>query len=826
MTNTAYKVRYNLFNSAMTGPSNRQSGQPGVAYHANYLLRSSWGTTDMLRGSMGTYWSPGTSIGHNALVQGSPFYGESTDFYGSTGAGAGGLLVATNYLSPLSVQIQPSIYNLGPLGARLTINPNLYIWNRNQQQVFGQTENAIAMNINIDQNDINHSGDPNWAYYVRGSTGIVEWGNPDTGVETTDLPGVINCNTIYEDYSTVHYGLSDNLSDRAAAGTNLQVEPVFQLTRKTYERDSKLATEPMLTNYYCLQSLAQSSERNRDVTTDELDTNDEDLLGFNSAEYFQQVTLGGLLQSLDLGGPLDADGNPIPDPLFAQISDTGYFTASQLHRLYDLYSKAVRQLQDAGTLEEVAASFNENYKNIVMLTSEVKPLTQLVAGDTEESRIGYLPFYNKITIPADPDGISAFPGIMEYSYLARLREALNAVDDSRGDRFLDVLQLYIITNLLGPAEPTYVDTVIHLSQPSGISHIHGTRPQPLRRVATFESFIDDCRNFLGGNLNLIGSTPSSIPGIISRLRLGSEPGASDNFILLRNTASTEHAPYEDAIATFIEMLDNDALPEPGTGLLPGFPARNARQLLIQPQLAPSETLMYEVKKRLLNPDGSPGDIVQTIIIGKPIGLPGTTDSALDVTYIDSQVKYGVRYYYEIHAIKVVYGNAYTYKDLIVKTEMISPPARAAGSYSAMHALGFGGASWAAAPDQAKDVVNYVHHMDAQAQDVSNSNMDQGPASRANGEYAGKKSGYFYIDNNSIATTTIAGYHETMASNGTDWYGRGHSGWPTLGVVGAGQPSKGMLLNSIQLQFVASDAVGSPTTPGGFRYPGIDEEGPE
>jgi len=26
--------------------------------------------------------------------------------------------------------------------------------------------------------------------------------------------------------------------------------------------------------------------------------------------------------------------------------------------------------------------------------------------------------------------------------------------------------------------------------------------------------------------------------------------------------------------------------------------------------------------------------------------------------------------------------------------------------------------------------------------------------------------------------------------------------------------------------VASDAVGSPTTPGGFRYPGIDEEGPE
>jgi hypothetical protein len=102
--------------------------------------------------------------------------------------------------------------------------------------------------------------------------------------------------------------------------------------------------------------------------------------------------------------------------------------------------------------------------------------------------------------------------------------------------------------------------------------------------------------------------------------------------------------------------------------------------------------MYEVKKRLLNPDGSPGTTVQTIMIGKDFGGSQLAQAPGDITYIDTQVKYGVRYYYEINAIKIIYGNEYCYRDLYVKTfgEEGSGiiPMKSAGQSVLANALGF------------------------------------------------------------------------------------------------------------------------------------------
>lgn len=166
----------------------------------------------------------------------------------------------------------------------------------------------------------------------------------------------------------------------------------------------------------------------------------------------------------------------------------------------------------------------------------------------------------------------------------------------------------------------------------------------------------------------------------------------DNYILLRDYNSGILSDYVAAIIMFLDLVDNDNLPEPVGGMPSGFPSRTARQLIVQPIHAPNETLMYEVKKRLLNPDGSPGTTVQTIMIGKDFGGSQLAQAPGDITYIDTQVKYGVRYYYEINAIKIIYGNEYCYRDLYVKTfsDFGSGiiPMKSAGQSVLANALGF------------------------------------------------------------------------------------------------------------------------------------------
>jgi len=691
-TNVNFKPFYRVVNSEMIGLADRQDR---LGSHGNYFLRSTWGTTDQLRGVLGTYWYPNgvNPLGEDMLT---------ADLYGSPPPAEGGVInFNAQAHSALSVKILPSTRDLGPFSSRIMINPNVSVWNSNN---WNNTHDSI-----IDRKDWgaydwspeqNNSGNPNWPAFIQGAPGLWDWGTPYPGVAsntTTDFPAVVNNTLIYADYATSYYGISNNPGERLKGGTNLQIEGVYNFYAETtppYEKISKKASESMLPNYYCFQSLVHTSKGNKDAA-------DVDIAPYTQ-EYFEQVTLGGILQA----------ATPGTDPFFADLATNitmGALSFSQTERLYSAYSKEVSKLANDDTLDDVGANFDENYKNMVMLQGDAQSLTKLVVGDKHSSGLAYLPFYNKITIPHDQDSVSALSGVMNGSYLLRLREKLNLMTEGIGDKFIDILQLYMSTNLLGPAEGTYINANVNVAQEG--QTISNTT-QALRRLGTFENFVNDCRALKDAiegtpspgmfgfedQMGAFESPSARLTKVINRLNPGApSPGSNttpaDNFILLRDRSRNISTSYNEVIWKFLDILDGDDLPQAATGAPNSFPTRGVRQLILQPELAPSETLMYEIKKRVLNADGSPGAIVQTIIIGKPFAGATPGSNPTDVTYIDTQIKYGVRYHYEINAIKIIYGNRYCYRDLYVKTEMGStsnpvPLIRSAGSFGIANALGF------------------------------------------------------------------------------------------------------------------------------------------
>ena len=717
-TNTAYKVEYKFISPDLMGPKRRQDLNVGPPTHGNYFLRN-WGTRDKLRAALGTYWydfgdgsdqwdiyDAGDTRGLSADLQDPNLYGAPGVGGVEPGGGAG-----TAQSTALTVRIVPRVRNLGPYSAEFVINPNRTTWD--DHDMWGATVGSLLKNEDFTgepPNQYNNSGNPNWPNFVMGPAGSFDWSIiPDDIMNTTrtdaGFPGAVPAaeSTPFADYTTSYFGLSDNLDDRLESGTNLQIEMVYNFyaaTTPPYEKISKEASEPMLVNYYCFQSLLRTSDDNKDFVPDPgLEGGGEHGAQIEAIEYFNQVTLVGMQYPEIAGDTLFTDLDP-------STGTPPRFSINQTQRFYELYSNSVSWLKQSGLLDNTKENYNNNYKNMIMLSSDVKSMTQLVVGDENASGLVQLPFYNKITIPHDLNSVATVPGVMDSSYLARIRAALNAVEPFMGDKFINILQLYVSSKILGSTEPTYQDVAIVKYQNATSAETAlppvGT-DMPVQKVMSFSDFIADCRSWKAATLGAATPPSGFLTNILKRLDPAwmaptstfttVQDNIPDNYILLRDYNSGILSDYVGAIIVFLDLVDNDNLPEPVGGMPSGFPSRTARQLIVQPKHAPNETLMYEVKKRLLNPDGSPGTTVQTIMIGKDFGGSQLAQAPGDITYIDTQVKYGVRYYYEINAIKIIYGNEYCYRDLYVKTygELRDSgviPMKSAGQSVVANALGF------------------------------------------------------------------------------------------------------------------------------------------
>jgi len=237
-------------------------------------------------------------------------------------------------------------------------------------------------------------------------------------------------------------------------------------------------------------------------------------------------------------------------------------------------------------------------------------------------------------------------------------------DFEQSHGFMDILQLYIIKNILtSPGTSTSFKTKRITkgsdTDPTTYNLNLGTESIPL--YFDMGAFLNDIRS--------PGST-DTINKIITRINTNTT--TDDNFILIRNYNSESSLLMASNVATdnFLLLNEDERV---------NYPVRNFDKIL-ENKGCYSEPIMYKIDKYVLTPSlerpAAGATPVQTFFIGKSF-------ENKEINYIDSQVKYGVRYYYDIQQVRMVFGNTYSYKDLKVFFSAVAGYGRAVGN-----ALGF------------------------------------------------------------------------------------------------------------------------------------------
>jgi hypothetical protein len=230
---------------------------------------------------------------------------------------------------------------------------------------------------------------------------------------------------------------------------------------------------------------------------------------------------------------------------------------------------------------------------------------------------------------------------------------------------MDILQLYIIQNIENSVSNQIAfqrRTITPQSAENAADTQSSVEPAPTNVMFNMANFLNDITFRTWTDK---GAAPTRIEKIVERINANET--TDDNFILIRNYNQNVVEIDELAAKSFLELVQDDRII---------FPTRTAKQIVLENRLAANETILYKIDKRTVNPDTG-GEIVQTFYIGRHF------DQVRDIHYIDSQVKYGVRYQYEISEIKIVFGNEYSYRDLKVFFHEAAGYGRAVGN-----ALGF------------------------------------------------------------------------------------------------------------------------------------------
>lgn len=627
--NSEFKNSILLVNSNLIGILDRKS-QSGAQY--NYALRNNWGIADRLRGVLGSYYaeyysSPG---GPSAAADGTT--GTPNNFV-NLAAGSDSL---SNYNHaqqvqsiPLTLTPLPSVN--GGLKSKYLINLDNSAWN----QLAFQSISTDLLRQDIEEPG-EREGDPMWKFFLQD-------GFPQDVINSsnTHIDPIFNSAAEFVDLTQTYYKPSNNETIRAESGQVIKVEGVYNFyadTTPTYETISLQASEPMLPNFYCLES----EIRNTGST-------------LNSQDYFNQITLNGKLQEVNI------DNDAQPDPWFEQVAGpaTG-FTESKTAQFYTLYSKGLNIIKSNNHLDGLKAMFNEKYKNMVILNSDLAAMSEFVIRDDQTSGLRNMSFYNKITIGRDDNNVSDPSDMFNGSSFFSLMMGDPDFEDSQS--FMDVLQLYIVQNILnggtGGATTFRRRTITkqNATNPAAVSLSLNTLPVTLH--FDMDVFLEDIQN------------SSRIEGIVDRIN--TNVTTADNFILIRNyNSETTLAAASTAATNSFLLLNEDKRIN--------YPVQEFDKIL-ENKGCYSEPVMYQIDKYVLPPSmevPAAGQLpVQSFFIGKSF-------ENKEINYIDSQVKYGVRYLYDIKQVRMVFGNKYSYKDLKVFFSAVAGYGRAVGN-----ALGF------------------------------------------------------------------------------------------------------------------------------------------
>jgi len=596
-----------------------------------------------------------------------------------------------------------------PLLASSVPGPKYYIhldnnkWNAASYEP--DTEDLLRQDIDIDGV---YEGDPNWRYYLQGLP-------PGEPVSQPLAPFAFNVPVFanpgpFKDHANTYLKPSNDPAIREASGMTVKVESKYNFyadTTPPYENILADVSEPMITNYYCLQS----ELRNTDSTV-------------NSQDYYQQITLGTVLQRVNV------DNDDDLDPWFVNVSVGTGMSESTTSEFYSLYSKGVSILKDnpadvktggdygaAVDLAGIESTFETTYKNYVILCSDLEGLNKLVVSDPAPAGLTNLPFYNTITIGYDNDAVEDPSNA--GNFFRKLSAQLGGPENF--SPFMDMLQLYIIDKI------TNNDPLEGFGSYANLTTIKTDAGNASATSRTLDDNYETGHHFNWERFMYHTSHQS----LSTRINGNVSSNDSDNYILLRNY-NTEDGVVDVDISYIEEVQKLDTAGDVD------YPIRNFDEVMAGVSCY-SEPVLYKIDKY-----NSSNTLVQTFFIS----ARESEWYQKEIIYIDSQVKYGEKYRYDIKQIRLVFGNDYSYENLNIFYTDTAP----ASGLGIANALGFYRSS---DPDIVLD-------------DVVSSGVQEYTTTSDDPDYAATQTGHFIFQ----PVSAIPNQHQynTLFNVGTDWTG--------------------------------------------------------
>lgn len=613
----------------LIGLSPAQRVNEATSIGGNSALRFDWGTIDRFRGVTGNYF---------------------TKLQSSTGASSISFLapLSPNQKKILSIERKDSTDDgKGKKQEEYIVTLNNDAWNDFTYAPEDQNIRDLLTQINFG-NQQSIKGDPFWRYYML--DGFPEGEVLSTDMTFQQLPSVFSNKSSQGaailDHTFRFYKASNNVGTRVQSGLDIRVDAKYNFfvdSTPPYENVTQLVSEPMITNFYCLRS--------------ELENTGSEL---RSLDYFNQITVNNLLQ--------ETQGDQ-RDVWFDVNVEAGVntYTESTTAQYYSLYSKKVNFVTTERRTQ-LATTFSENYKDIVILCSDVDLMRDAINTEENPTTTANLPFYNKIFIGKDQDSVYKTDASQNHFFLTLYEQ----MDSNEFASFMNILQLYIINSLKTGRFDKSTEFKKFSLQPQELTET----PLPMLEDETINLGVH-WNDFLElasqANLSPTAATANSIANrqsISSRINSEREPinniedntslleytikrinnainDKKDNYILLRDYRDKDGQPLKCDIKACQIVLDKHQ-----SGKLK-YPHRDFEQVLAN-ESSYSEPILYKIDKK-----DEEGTILQTFYIS----ARDRRWNQRDITYIDSQVKYSKKYTYDIRQIRMVFGNEYSYNNV-------------------------------------------------------------------------------------------------------------------------------------------------------------------
>jgi len=525
------------------------------------------------------------------------------------------------------------------------------------------------------------------------------------GIFTGGTGGLLGFTNFY-DFTFSYLKPSNDEKIRKKSGLDVRVDSIYNFyldTTPPYEDATKNVAESMITNFYCLESELRNTGSS-----------------VNSQDYYNQITLEDnlgwfVVKDLGVGGLTEEQRGQIAQAQATATStedDLGSLSMEQFvvtvqnaggeqpewfnniqggvssynesttAEFYSLYSKGIG---GAGNSMSLLASMTTKYKNMVILCSDLDILSDLAVRDDDTSGVSNLPFYNKITIGVDDNDITggeltvlrnAYQNLEGGSFFKNLLTDMAASGHlpasvaggnpaSEIASLLDIMQVYIIAQIEGDAHLVRNFKKASRWRTTSAGWSREVVDETSRRYFSWQQFM---RAMSASPAN---PNAAAIPVGASRQeiidRINNNITTNDNFVLLRNY-NEGLTPARPSFLDTLEILNS-------TNNI-RFPTRTYEQILANEDCY-SEPILYKIDKYLV--DGANDTLSQTFYIS----ARGANWEPRVITYIDSQVRYGVEYRYDIKQIRMVFGSKYGYDDLRIAETAAAGYGRQLGN-----ALGF------------------------------------------------------------------------------------------------------------------------------------------